>query len=613
MRKFTPTQYRDIFFVASGVALFVYILLRAINVSISIDEQGSYFMFVTHGEIFPEKYDVFSANNHALNTALMCLTSKWFGPGILSLRLPNVLAGALYIFSIAMMARRIKSSLAGALVFLFATTNPFLIEYFGLARGYGLANGFLAFALWQIWKYCDDGYRWKNLAIALCSCVLVVFANYSYLNIILPLAGCIFLISVWQPGANRRGTGVRFLQAGIILSVTAAVLAIVIPISLRISAAGGFWSNTCKEFWTDSFGSAIDCSLMNVTREQNAIQVIVSIAEVITALVYAVILWWTIQQWRRREFTLFPLLLAVVWSFTVLFIILEYHWLDTPMPVHRICFYFFLPWLVLVGIGASLPSGAIRWTSGALVLVVLIQLSHLVYTVSLEDQAWRPQSIQVDDAIAYLRNKEKSGERIRLGYDHWAWASGMEFYRQTLPLYDFDLTLDTAPPSPLNEYFLCTPLFEHAIDAIWVPEQTYLNGNILYHNSAFHTHPVKVSPFVWRADTTKGIEDWSDVINFGGIVHDSIEAPEGTLIRISYDIKTVSESTGHINVMVFRNDSTIFDKVVDIYPVSAIQIASENIVIVPQLKKGDNIILSLSISPANPEEVKDFKVTIEGY
>ena len=148
----TAARYRDIFIIVSGLALFIYIVLRAYLLSFTVDENGTYGMFVSRGIVLPEVYDHFSANDHPLNTAMMIFFEKIFGSGELSLRFPNVLAGLLYLFSTAMMVRRMRPALFSAAAFLVLNLNPYLVQYFSLARGYGLACGLTAFAFWQAWR-----------------------------------------------------------------------------------------------------------------------------------------------------------------------------------------------------------------------------------------------------------------------------------------------------------------------------------------------------------------------------------------------------------------------------------------------------------------------------
>ena len=83
-----------------------------------------------------------SPNNHLLNTFLMRLCSTLFGNSELSLRAPNILAHVLYLVSSILLLRRLQHVLLQVVGFVFLNLNPFMLDFFFLARGYGLALGF---------------------------------------------------------------------------------------------------------------------------------------------------------------------------------------------------------------------------------------------------------------------------------------------------------------------------------------------------------------------------------------------------------------------------------------------------------------------------------------
>lgn len=580
----------------------------------SVDEQGSYFMFVTSAQFFPETYDQWSANNHALNTFLMWVCNNVFGPDQLSLRLPNLLAGGLYIFSTAMMARRLPSPVTSVVAFVLMNTNPYMIEYFGLARGYGLAGGFMALAFWQVWVYCDSGFRWKNLTIAMVACVLSVFANYIYLNLFLPLAGFVFFIALWQPGLRATNLRFRVSQAFAPILAIVLTLAIVVPISLRISAADGFWGNHFKAFWSDSIASVILFSLNNLSNDDNVIQSIVATLQIITLLIFVRIVWWTIQRWKKQEFQIFPLMMVATLSLAALSVMMQFWVLDTPLPLQRMCLIFVWPWLIIVGIAGSLDGKFRRLSSGLLVLITLAQTAIFFRTMSLEDVAARPLSLQTDDAIRYMRNNVGENQRILLGYDKELWASGFEYYRQTLPMKEFDLVTDTLTTHPLNEYCLISALYAGtAPGPNWIPEQEYMNGMILYRNAALPPKPIGIHEIGLRRDTIGGLIDTMMVINFGGCINDSVVSSIGTILRLSYNFPMQKESSGFMEITIFRSDQRFYTTRVDIYPDSDELIAGDNRLIVPTLQRGDCVIATLMTFPMLPQDIKHFSMTIEAY
>lgn len=122
--------------------LLVYVLIRAYTLSFTHDESLSYTLIQgdhTWGN---------TANNHLLNTLFMSLSKALFGTSEFSLRLPNVILFIVYLigcFFIVKRSKKIWVSLFGLTLILL---NPFLIEFFSLARGYGLSLGFMLLSIY---------------------------------------------------------------------------------------------------------------------------------------------------------------------------------------------------------------------------------------------------------------------------------------------------------------------------------------------------------------------------------------------------------------------------------------------------------------------------------
>ena len=122
------------------MATWIYVIVRASNVSFTNDEAISY------GIIHGAQTFVDTPNNQWLNTLLMRVSQYVFGQSELALRLPNVAAFGLYGAASVMLLSQVRHVEAKAVGFSLLVVNPFLLEFFGLARGYGLSLAFLAAA-----------------------------------------------------------------------------------------------------------------------------------------------------------------------------------------------------------------------------------------------------------------------------------------------------------------------------------------------------------------------------------------------------------------------------------------------------------------------------------
>jgi hypothetical protein len=178
-------KIRKIIYITLGVILFALVTIRAISLAFTHDEASSFTL------LLGDSYFLYSANHHILNTHLMDLSGKLFGYGELSLRLPNVILFLIYLFAIFLLLKQTKQLwiwLVGLSLLMF---NPLLIEYFSLARGYGLSLGFMAMSIYFLLKneesetHAANFYQkfFKSLGFG----ALAIWANLSSINFYIAL------------------------------------------------------------------------------------------------------------------------------------------------------------------------------------------------------------------------------------------------------------------------------------------------------------------------------------------------------------------------------------------------------------------------------------------
>lgn len=163
----------------------IWIVCRAVVQSITLDEADTWYRWVSTD--FPSHWEPHS-NNHVLNSTLMRLSIWLFGLSHLTVRMPALLGGFLYIFSMYRLCALLTHGrvLAGAL-FLCLVYNPFIMDYLVAARGYGLALGFLGLAMYffaraVIRTEAQPGEReMLSAATAISACIgLSICANFAF-------------------------------------------------------------------------------------------------------------------------------------------------------------------------------------------------------------------------------------------------------------------------------------------------------------------------------------------------------------------------------------------------------------------------------------------------
>ena len=173
-----------------------WLVARAVTQSVTIDEADSYLAFATPdwaAHWYP------SSGNHVLNTILMRILTSLFGLSHITLRGPALLGAALYIASIHGQCCWISGeAVIRWPLFVCLVYNPFIMDYLVAARGYSLALGFLAAALFLMTRGGESG-----MAASACA-GLSLTANFSfaYVNAALLLT---LLIWTWRRPASLKG------------------------------------------------------------------------------------------------------------------------------------------------------------------------------------------------------------------------------------------------------------------------------------------------------------------------------------------------------------------------------------------------------------------------
>ena len=145
MKNLNRDFYSNYIIALVALVCFEYALLRANNLALSHDEA------LTYSIVADKSGWQDTANNHLLNTWLMKIPML-ISESELALRSPNLFAHLLYLMVAVLMTLRIKSITLRVSTFVGLNLILPLLEFFSLARGYGLAHSFLLLSLFFLQK-----------------------------------------------------------------------------------------------------------------------------------------------------------------------------------------------------------------------------------------------------------------------------------------------------------------------------------------------------------------------------------------------------------------------------------------------------------------------------
>ena len=175
-------KVNPIVFIILFASTFFYILYKVINVPITHDEALTILLFsnLGIGEIMwsPETFP----SNHVLNSLLTKMSIFFFGQEQWAVRLPNLGSFILYSIGVYRILTGVltKNSLFFIPAALLFISSPYVLDFFGLCRGYGISLALCTFSM----SYLLSAFRTmnrKHIWISLITAVLASYASFTLL------------------------------------------------------------------------------------------------------------------------------------------------------------------------------------------------------------------------------------------------------------------------------------------------------------------------------------------------------------------------------------------------------------------------------------------------
>ena len=199
----------------SSLFFLTYEILRAVQVDITYDEATTYLNYLTGDPLYVLNF--VSTNNHFLNTLLARIFCFFGGNAEWVLRLPSLLGYVLYLVFSFLIVNKLSNKIIAAAGFLLLNFNPYVMDFFGLCRGYGLSLGLLMAAFFfyvsfleRISRQKQEGYRDLSWSLGLAACS--VLANLALLNV---YAVLVFMALVFFVVLNRKKPSVGVIPPAV--------------------------------------------------------------------------------------------------------------------------------------------------------------------------------------------------------------------------------------------------------------------------------------------------------------------------------------------------------------------------------------------------------------
>lgn len=409
-----------------GILLAAYILTRIFTVSMTIDEPKTCLLYA--------RYDVVSImsnlnpdpNNHIFHTLLVKLFAGIFGLHQWSVRLPNLIGFVLFYTSGVALFKKLTANkwllLAAILLFF---TNPYLLDFFGLARGYGLSIGLLLTSIYFTVRFIEKN-KSSFLTASLSFGILATYTQFPLLNYFLALLcflGFYFLFIQKQSLRNW------FIPVAATLILGALLY---LPLKQLIT------HNAVPVWGTNNFIKDTAYSLLISLRYNHSIAFITSLQTLFILLLVGIgggIAGLFFFRNRLSPLQYYALLFfSIALLLPVLFMVLQNKLLGTAYLLTRtalflwpLCLLFIIATLLLIAPGH-------KWSMALLVLICIAGLNHFLrcanFTKTFE---WTFNSSE-KKVIRYL---EKVHNRTQAPISlncHWNFYPSLDFYKESFGL-----------------------------------------------------------------------------------------------------------------------------------------------------------------------------------
>lgn len=422
-----------------SACLLVYTSLRAYRLPFVHDEGVTYLLFILPG--VSSLMDCYDANNHFLNTLLMFCCSKLFGNSEIALRLPNLVAHIIFMFTAFSFVRtRFSNPVLVVSAFLILNVNLFVLDFFSLARGYGIALALMLLCAHFLMIGIRLGDGGKKYVLASFWCAgLAAFANLSFLNLLAGILGAYLLADSMT--VMRVNSGSCFLiilrktleRAGFFYKHIVLMLLVLLPLCFNLYKENALYYGGQSGLWRDMVVSLIESSGYGCI--YLPVYLVVGKVLVISVVSLFVILFLWYLKRKTDENIPDALFMFTALVFMVTIALVQHIAFGTPYPRDRTALYFLLFFevisVLLLGCLADSGKSAVRALAVALlVLWASGSVFHAMRNGNINHSFIWKYAADVKQAIADIGTDVKARRtvgKIKFGIN-WTFEPSLNYY-----------------------------------------------------------------------------------------------------------------------------------------------------------------------------------------
>ena len=409
-----------------ALLVFGYSCARAAELAFTHDESYSYLHWSRQPLVDILLYEHGAdANNHLLNTLALKVVAK-FGDSPFVLRLPILLMHAAWLWGAARVTRLMTTEATWPFAFALLVCNPFVLDYFAVARGYGYGLAFMIWGLNAALRVCADarGERRRALAFGLCMVGASVSCFVFALVACASLAALIIVESL-KAGSLRQA----LVDQRPVFAAYGAFAVLCTPMVIKVARDESNFGTTLG-FWSGTVASLVERSLYGLVQGDTTLAgVLLAAFGLLLALIALITKNRGARAPKARRRLAFLLLLIVFAGFGAGLQSL----VTGTLALFERTAIFFLPLyaLVLVATLADFGAGRLRSIARTVLCVFGIGLGvHLASSAQLRTMAsgeWESEVPAMLDRLDQAR--DPSQEHVRLAIEQ-IFEPNVNYYRE---------------------------------------------------------------------------------------------------------------------------------------------------------------------------------------
>ena len=416
-----------------GVVILTYLILRVFITPISDDEYLTWREHVNRDLVTiltNGNPDIsWAPNNHILNTLLIKLSLSVFGEHDWAFRLHILLAFVIcYYFLYKIIAGFTPSPWRTGAYLGIIFLNPYLLDFFSIARGYALSMAGWAAAMYFLSNYHREP-SLRNLRNTMISLFLAIWANFSAIYF-LPLFGLIFLYLFYL---NKRENVLK-KHFPVLAGSALAIAAIVLPPMLTAMKTGTLVWGT-GSFFQDSLVASVDYyqhfnhhlgrfDRFNETWSKTEIKTLVLIVFWVTLQLIVLL--------HRETRAIYNM--ALFQGIGIIVIVLPLRWMfDVAYPHHRTALLFSFPYLLCLVFALETLTDRYKLMQVFTWLILSFCVWHCFRSWNVENTMEWYQNGDAKRVFTYLEQdiaKDRQKEIYTLGAEQWQYFT-MGYYAAT--------------------------------------------------------------------------------------------------------------------------------------------------------------------------------------